>query len=177
MKLNCTIDGIQCSMIVNADKPLNRILEEKVPAFPVTNACHDGACGNCIVLVNGNAVLACLTPAFRINGAAILTYSGFRKTRFCHAIERAYAETGAKPCTQCYASKTLLIGSILNRYNQTRTVLDVEHRQGNIQNTSIFDQEYLAREFGINSCKCVDMNQMAQVVELAYAFRRRQSGR
>ena len=177
MKLNFTVDGIQHSITVNADKPLNRIIEEMVPSFAISSGCRNASCGNCMVLVNGNAALSCLIPAFRANGASILTYSGFRKTRFCHAIERAYAETGTRPCEQCYAAKTLLIGSLLSRYDQTRTILDVNKTQDNKQNISIYDQNYLAREFGIVSCKCVDVGQLAKVVELAYTFRRRQSGR
>ena len=177
MKLNCTIDGTQHSMIVNADKPLSRILAELVPSFPISSGCKNGSCGNCMVLVNGNASLSCLIPAFRANGTAILTYSGFRKTRFCHVIERAYAETGVSPCPECYAAKTLLIGGLLNRYDQTRKNLDLERTNENRQTTSIFDLEYLAREFGINSCKCVDINRLAEVIDLAYTYRRRQSGR
>ncbi|MGX8685289.1 MAG: 2Fe-2S iron-sulfur cluster-binding protein [Spirochaetales bacterium] len=177
MKLNFTVDGVQHNINVNADKPLNRILEELVPSFAISNACKNASCGNCMVLINGNAALSCLIPAFRANGTSVMTYSAFRKTRFCHAIERAYAETGTRPCEQCYASKTLLIGSLLNRYDQTRTILDVNKTQDNKQNTSIYDHSYLEREFGLVSCKCVDVGQLAQVVELAYAFRRRQSGR
>lgn len=176
MKLNCTIDGTQQSMIVNANKPLNRILEELSDTFVRNHGCLDAGCGNCIVLINGAARLSCLIPAFRVNGAAILTYAGFRKTRFCHDIERAYAETGVKPCAQCYASKTILIGGILNRYDQTRASSMIKGEGENKANYSIYSREYLEREMNINVCKCTDIDDIAKVVELAYTYRRQRSG-
>jgi len=177
MKLNCTIDGTQHSMIVNADKPLNLILREAADSFPIASRCLHASCGNCMVLINGSAALSCLIPAFRVNGAAILTYAGFRKTRFCHDIERAYAETDTRPCSQCYASKTLLIGSLLNRYDQTRATLHMDLRDENRQTTSILDQDYIEKEMGINMCSCTQFTQIEKVIELAYTYRRRRSGR
>jgi len=177
MKLNCTIDGTQTSMIVNANKPLSRILEEQSDSFVKNHGCRDAGCGNCIVLINGAARLSCLIPAFRVNGAAILTYAGFRKTRFCHDIERAYAETGVKPCSMCYASKTILIGGLLNRYDQTRASTMI-HKEGESKvSYSIYSREYLEREMGINVCRCTDIEDLAKVVELAYTYRRQRSGR
>ena len=118
MRLNCTINGSQYSLVVNSDKPLNHILKEHIITFSENSQCLGASCGNCIVLINGNAALSCLIPAFKLNGASILTFEGFQKTRFCHDIERAYADIGNQPCPQCYAAKTIIIESILNKIDK-----------------------------------------------------------
>ena len=123
MRLNCNINGSQYSLVVNSDKPLSEILKEQIITFADNSQCQGASCGNCIVLINGNAALSCLLPAFKINGASILTFEGFQKTRFCHDIERAYAEIGNQPCPQCYASKTIIIESILNKARHTITAV------------------------------------------------------
>ncbi|MBR6086203.1 MAG: hypothetical protein IKP61_11415, partial [Spirochaetales bacterium] len=118
MRLTCNINGSQYSLVVNSDKPLNQILKEHIISFAENSQCMGASCGNCIVLINGNAALSCLVPAFKLNGASILTFEGFQKTRFCHDIERAYADVGNQPCPQCYPSKTIIIESILNKVDK-----------------------------------------------------------
>ena len=118
MRLNCNINGSQYSLVVSSDKPLSQILREQIITFAENSQCLGASCGNCMVLINGNAALSCLVPAFKINGASILTFEGFQKTRFCHDIERAYAEVGNQPCPQCYPSKTIIIESILNKVDK-----------------------------------------------------------
>ena len=123
MRLTCNINGTQYSLVVNSDKPLSQILRENIITFAENSQCLGASCGNCIVLINGSAALSCLVPAFKLNGASILTFEGFQKTRFCHDIERAFADVGNQPCPQCYPSKTVIIESILNKLdkeNQSR---------------------------------------------------------
>ena len=74
MRLNCNINGSQYSLVVSSDKPLSQILREHIITFAENSQCLGASCGNCMVLINGNAALSCLVPAFKINGASILTF-------------------------------------------------------------------------------------------------------
>lgn len=160
MLIKCTIDGVAQLLNENAEKPLNKILQERLETFPSNSACRGAGCGNCAVLLNGQCVLSCLIPAFRLNNSVILTMEGFRRTRPYKDIERAYAETGISPCEQCYASKTLMIEGILN-------MLDIENMRG----TSL-DKELIEREMGMNSCKCLEMRQIETIIRVALKNRR-----
>ena len=71
MTLDCTIDGKMLSLSVNSSKPLLQILSEDVDNNTLTSNCHGDGCGNCLVLVNGYAVLSCMVPAFRLKDADI----------------------------------------------------------------------------------------------------------
>ena len=198
MRLNCNINGSQYSLVVNSDKPLSEILKEQIITFADNSQCQGASCGNCIVLINGNAALSCLLPAFKINGSSILTFEGFQKTRFCHDIERAYAEIGNQPCPQCYASKTIIIESILNKVdkeNQNRmSNFAMGNGQGDMQQsqaaTSANEQaarsrsgmgnissEMIAREMAMSSCQCIEISDLEKIINLAYRFRSRRRAR
>lgn len=163
MRINCTIDNIPFSLNVNANKPLSKILEENIETFSSNNKCLGAGCGNCVVLVNGVCSLSCLIPAFKISNSNIMTYEGFSKTRNCHDIERAYKETGINPCRLCYASKTLLIESVL----QSMEGLN------NKKKNSIS----VVKELSLNTCKCLDNAQLEKVVQLAFIYRSRRRGK
>ena len=199
MRLNCNINGSQYSLVVNSDKPLSEILKEQIITFADNSQCQGATCGNCIVLINGNAALSCLLPAFKINGSSILTFEGFQKTRFCHDIERAYAEIGNQPCPQCYPSKTIIIESILNKVdkeNQSRmssfamgnTVQgEIQQSQGassaneqaarSRSGMGNISTEMIAREMAMSSCQCIEISDLEKIINLAYRFRSRRRAR
>ena len=199
MRLNCNINGSQYSLVVNSDKPLSEILKEQIITFADNSQCQGASCGNCIVLINGNAALSCLLPAFKINGSSILTFEGFQKTRFCHDIERAYAEIGNQPCPQCYPSKTIIIESILNKVdkeNQTRmsnfamgNAREGEMQQnqsGNSANEQAarsrsgmgnISTDMITREMAMSSCQCIEISDLEKIINLAYRFRSRRRAR
>jgi len=193
MRLNCTINGSQYSLVVNSDKPLSQILKEEILTFSENSQCNGASCGNCIVLLNGSAVLSCLVPAFKLNGASILTFEGFQKTRFCHDIERAYADIGNQPCPQCYPSKTMIIESILKKVdkeNQNRITGFALGSQPGEGSSSTNEQaartrsgvgnistDLIAREMVMSSCKCIEISDLEKIINLAYRYRSRRRAR
>jgi len=182
MNLDCIIDGRGLSLSVNSNKPLLLILTEDVGNRSLNSNCHGTNCGNCIVLVNDVAVLSCLVPAFRLKDANIQTFEGFSKTRQCRDIERAYQVSGNMPCPNCYASKTLLIESILQN-------LTGEHHAGKeismpgkmrsqiIGDAMELDENAIAKELALNTCQCMDTGELLQIVEIALSYRRRKNVR
>ncbi|MBR2281986.1 MAG: ferredoxin [Spirochaetales bacterium] len=192
MRLNCNINGSQYSLVVNSDKPLSQILNEQIPTFAQNSQCLGASCGNCIVLINGNAALSCLVPAFKLNGASILTFEGFQKTRFCHDIERAYADVGNQPCPQCYPSKTVIIESILNKMDKENhsRISGFNIMKGNEApsganeqaarsrtGSGSMDAEMIAREMAMSSCQCIEVSDLEKIINLAYKYRSRRRAR
>lgn len=193
MRLTCNINGTQYSLAVNSDKPLSEILRENIITFAENSQCMGASCGNCIVLINGSAALSCLVPAFKLNGASILTFEGFQKTRFCHDIERAFTDVGNQPCPQCYPSKTIIIESILNKLdkeNQTRFTgfneSAASHGDGSAANehaarsrsgSGTISSEMIAREMSMSSCQCIEVSDVEKIINLAYKYRSRRRAR
>jgi carbon-monoxide dehydrogenase small subunit len=177
MKIECSIDGKALSLSVNSNKPLSLILMEDVGNRSLISHCQGNGCGNCIVLLNEEAVLSCMVPAFRLREANIRTFDSFQKTRQYRDIERAYQASGNNPCPNCYASKTLIIESILqdltnSRPSQAKTALSGNQRIPNGSKEEI-DEKQIIQELSLNTCKCMDMSELYQIVELALGYRRR----
>ncbi len=166
MKLECTIDSKSLTLHVNSTKPLSLMLIEDVGVKSMLSHCQGNACGNCIVLVNDVAVLSCIVPAFRLKDAKIRTFETFHRTRLCRDIERAYRASGNKPCPDCYASKTLLIESIL-----TELMSSTRSRE-----EGMVDEKAIMQELSLNTCPCMDVTELLEITIQAFEYRRRRRG-
>ncbi|MBZ4673616.1 MAG: ferredoxin [Spirochaeta sp.] len=177
MKIECTIDGKALSLSVNSNKPLSLILMEDVGITSINSHCRGKACGNCIVLLNDEATLSCVIPAFRLREATVKTFDSYQKTRLYRDIERAYKATGNTPCPNCYASKTLIIESILQEMtNNTRNRTFGRNNlplAGGQNDEAPLDKEAIIQELSLNTCQCMDMAELLQIVEIALTYRRR----
>ena len=162
MKIECIVDRISQTLYVNSNKPLNLILNEDANPTKFISNCDGELCGNCIVMIDDKAVLSCLIPAFRIKGKNILTFEGYKKTRFWHDIERAYDDTHLHPCSHCFSSKTLILESLLKQIVRTDDI----HRHG-------IDEETIVREMRLNKCACLDAKEMVTIFQAAASYRRK----
>ncbi len=162
MKIECIIDGKILSLSINSNKPLSDILTENIENVSILSQCKGNHCGNCIVLLNDEAVLSCLIPAFELRGKSILTFEGFIKTKNYRDIERAYNSTGFVPCPYCYNSKTLLIESIVNRYFITNTLPEASE---------------IISEMNLIKCACLDITSFTEIINSAISYRKRRNVR
>ncbi len=158
MKTECTVDGKTLSLSISSDKPLSLILMENAGITSLRTICRGNMCGNCLVLMNGKAVLSCLIPAFNIKDAMITTFDGFSKTRDVKDIEKAYTSLGLTPCPKCYASRTLLIENILRRYESNEAELN---------------EEEILQEYELLKCTCIDPDSFLKIVREAVDNRRK----
>ena len=157
MKVDCTIDGKVLTLDLNSDKPLSLILMEDIGSECAHVHCNGNMCGHCIVLLNGKAVLSCLVPAFAIRGKTVTTFDSYQRTKNYKDIERSYEMIGYKPCSSCYASRTLLIESLIS-HNLTET-------------------DDVIREMAILKCDCMEMNDLVKIVQAAAERRRKRHAR
>jgi carbon-monoxide dehydrogenase small subunit len=65
------------------------------------NACEQGECGSCSILLNGVLVCACLVLAAQADGHAIVTVEGLGSDDVLHPVQEAFATTGAVQCGFC----------------------------------------------------------------------------
>lgn len=172
MIIRCTIDGMPYTFNENTDKPLSRILEENVPSFPFNSKCTGAGCGNCLVIFNNELKLSCLIPAFKVNGSAVVTFEGFKKTRGFRDIERAYLQTECQPCSQCYAAKTLIIETLISKMEQINSVISASsmlaHQRHKLQT---INRAMIAKEMAVNPCQCVDIPDLEKIINQAYMNR------
>ena len=63
--------------------------------------CDTGACGMCMVQVDGEATQSCVLPASRVDGASVETIEGLGTQDDLHPIQQAYLDNTALQCGFC----------------------------------------------------------------------------
>ena len=73
MQLRLTINDQRHELDVEPYRPLADVIRTDAALTGTKVACGEGTCGSCTVLVDGHAVLSCLTLVAAIDGAEVRT--------------------------------------------------------------------------------------------------------
>jgi carbon-monoxide dehydrogenase small subunit len=76
-------------------------LREKLGYPGSKNACEQGECGSCSVLLDGTLVCACLVLAAQADGHDVVTVEGLAEDGKLHRVQEAFVEAGAVQCGFC----------------------------------------------------------------------------
>jgi len=96
------------------DMNLLDFLRDEARVTSVKNGCSEGACGACTVLVEGQAVRACLLTAAKASGKKIMTVEGLSKKEK-EAYVWAFAEAGAVQCGFCIPGMIISAKALLDK--------------------------------------------------------------
>jgi isoquinoline 1-oxidoreductase subunit alpha len=77
--------------------------------------CGVGACGACVVLVDGAAMRACLLSASDVVGKSILTLEGLGQGHRdgLHPVQKAWIETNVPQCGYCQNGQVMTAAALL----------------------------------------------------------------
>jgi carbon-monoxide dehydrogenase small subunit len=90
-------------------------LREKL-GFPGSkNACEQGECGSCSVLLDGTLVCACLVLAGQADGHDVTTVEGLAQDGELHAVQQAFVDAGAVQCGFCTPGLVVATVDLLQR--------------------------------------------------------------
>jgi aerobic carbon-monoxide dehydrogenase small subunit len=76
-------------------------LRERLGLPGSKNACEQGECGSCSVLLDGTLVCACLVLAAQAEGREVVTVEGLAADGRLHPVQEAFVEAGAVQCGFC----------------------------------------------------------------------------
>ena len=90
-------------------------LREKLDFPGSKNACEQGECGSCSVLLDGTLVCACLVLAAQADGHDVTTVEGLATDGELHPVQQAFVDAGAVQCGFCTPGLVVATAELLRR--------------------------------------------------------------
>lgn len=101
MIITFTVNGESRVANVAGSESLLTVLREQLDLPGSKNACEQGECGSCSVILDGALVTSCLVMAADCEGSEVTTVEGIGSDRELHAVQQALLDHGAVQCGFC----------------------------------------------------------------------------
>jgi nicotinate dehydrogenase subunit A len=109
------VNGKDHQIDADPDTPLLYVLRDYLELNAAKFGCGLGQCGACTVIVEGKAVLSCVTPLVLLDGKQVTTLEGLGSIEAPSAIQRAFMEEQAAQCGYCIAGMMMRAQALLQR--------------------------------------------------------------
>ena len=109
------VNGREHQVDAEADTPLLYVLREDIKLNAAKFGCGLGQCGACTVIVDGKAVLSCVTPMVLLEGKQVTTLEGLGTIAEPAPIQRAFMEEQAAQCGYCIAGMMMRAQALLQK--------------------------------------------------------------
>jgi len=110
---------------VEPDWSLLYVLREELGLTGTKKGCGDGACGMCMVIMDGKLVHSCQILAVKAAGRRVLTVEGLARDGKLHPLQEMFIEYGAIQCGFCTPGM-LMAGKVLLDRNPNPTEEEVK---------------------------------------------------
>ncbi len=156
--MNTVVDAVQFSLngrsVEAAIDPVDRmsdVLRRTLGATGTKVGCDAGDCGACTVLIDGEAVCACMVPAGRLAGRSVETVESLAAEGNLSPLQKSFLHHGAAQCGICTPGM-LMAATALLRDNPSPTEREVEDALGGVL------------------CRCTGYRKIIDAVMAASAF-------
>jgi aerobic carbon-monoxide dehydrogenase small subunit len=145
MRVSMTVNGAnRVADDVWPGESLLFVLRERLHLPGSKNACEQGECGSCTVLLDGGPVCACLVPAGQAEGHDVVTVEGLD----FGVVQRAFLDAGAVQCGFCTPGLIVAVHDLLER-------------------TARPADEQIRETLAGNLCRCTGYEKIIEAVRLA----------
>ena len=148
MKIDFILNGEKVMVEAPAASRLLDVLREAFGLMGPKEACGEGECGACSVLLNGELVPSCIMALGSVKGREVLTIEGFAKTRRFKVLSESFAEAGAVQCGYCTPGMILAAEALLCRTPEPT-------------------EDDIRRAISGNLCRCTGYHLIVEAVKLA----------
>ena len=150
MRISLTVNGERREADLWGGESLLSMLRDTLELPGSKNACEQGECGSCSVLLDGELVCSCLVLAAQADGHEVVTVEGLADGDELHPVQQAFVDAGAVQCGFCTPG---LVVAVTDQHARTPDPGDDEIREalsGNLCRCTgyakIFDAVHLAAE-------------------------------
>lgn len=143
--VSLTVNDQEYEIATYPNRTLLEVLREDLSMKGAREACDDGVCGTCTVLMDGKPVRSCLLLAVEAQGRKITTIEGLANGEKMHPIQQAFLDHGAIQCGYCTPGMVLTAKALLD------------------ENAKPSEREILTAISG-NFCRCTGYNKIVKAI-------------
>ena len=146
--MNLNVNGISHEVASDGLTPLLDVLREELGITGPKAGCHQGGCGACTVLVDGQAQRSCLLPAAYAEGREITTVEGLGVPEDLSTVQQAFIHHYAAQCGFCTSGMMLAA-------------------QSYIDGGGTDDHEAIQEALGGHVCRCTGYSKIVEAIAAA----------
>jgi aerobic carbon-monoxide dehydrogenase small subunit len=133
------------------------VLRERLGLPGAKNACEQGECGSCSVVIDGTLVCACLVLAASVVGRDIVTVESLTGDGILSDVQQAFVDAGAVQCGFCTPGLVMAVHDLLEREPRPADLAIREAISGNL-------------------CRCTGYGRVVEAVRVAVRRRHGEPG-
>jgi len=141
---NVNSQRVRCD---NDNKKLIAFLRDDLRLTSVKEGCGEGACGTCMVLVDGKVTKACIPAVSKLEGKSVVTVEGL-SSREKEVYAYAFAAAGAVQCGFCIPGMVISAKGLLDSNNEP-------------------GREDVKKAIRLNICRCTGYKKIEDAILLA----------
>jgi aerobic carbon-monoxide dehydrogenase small subunit len=115
VRVDVTVNGERLEADVWPGESLLTTLRDRLGLPGSKNACEQGECGSCSVLVDGVLVCSCLVLSAQVDGHEVVTVEGLGAGGSPDRVQEAFADAGAVQCGFCTPGLVVAADDLLRR--------------------------------------------------------------
>lgn len=114
--IRLTVNGTELTADPVGPESLLTTLRDRLGLPGSKNACEQGECGSCSVILDGDLVCSCLVMAADTDGSEVITVEGLASDTGLHPVQDAMLEAGGVQCGFCTPGMVVAAAHLLEQH-------------------------------------------------------------
>ena len=141
-----SVNGNSVEIKIEPSRTLLSLLRDDLKLKGAKEACGQGDCGACVVLMDGDAVNSCLVLAAQAEGTEVITVEGLEENGELHSLQQNFIDNWAFQCGFCTAGMLMSAYALLLKKSDPT----LEEIQASISG---------------NLCRCTGYHEITEAIE------------
>lgn len=132
MQIRLTVNDREHVLNLKGHETLLEVVRDVLGLTGTKTSCQESECGACTVIIDGKAVLSCITLAANLDGIKVRTIESLAQGDQLHPVQKAFIEHGSVQCGFCIPGMIMSSTALLEK-NPEPTRQEIEYAlDGNI---------------------------------------------